>query len=506
MNRILAIDDNHVNLDLIKAVITKSIPDSDVFLALSGEAGIKLARKEEPNAILLDIMMPGMNGFEVCEVIKNDKRTKHIPILLVSAFMQTSQDRIKGLDIGAEALLSKPFENAELISQVKVLLRINKAEDLLRKKNENLELFIKNQAEEFNNNETRFLQISEYAHEFFWEIDSKGKFTYVSAVIENILGQKSSEIIGKKYIFDFYRTVNTPKTNETLFDIFKNRSYYNNVEILCLDNANRKIWLTVSGFPVFDKKSKFIGYRGVTHDITRRRQAEEELNKSLHQIREDHKKLKKLNAELDMVEEKERRRIAEYLHDGIGQLLSIAHINLSSLQNKKLSADVQKVIIKSSELLSEAIVRSRNLTYDLSPPILYELGLIPAIRWKLNQTESNYKIETTVQSKVNRLDINNDTRIVIYRIISELLVNITKHANASLIDVKIYEDQEYYYFVVSDNGKGFDNKYDSKSSKDGGYGLFSINERLDSMHGHLKIESGEKQGTKITVSIPTKNN
>ena len=76
----------------------------------------------------------------------------------------------------------------------------------------------------------------------------------------------------------------------------------------------------------------------------------------------------------------------------------------------------------------------------------------------------------------------------------------------AMTDVKIYEDQEYYYFVVSDNGKGFDNKYDSKSSKDGGYGLFSINERLDSMHGHLKIESGEKQGTKITVSIPTKNN
>lgn len=504
MNRILAIDDNHVNLDLIKAVLTKSIPDCDVYTALSGKAGIKIAKEMEPNAILLDIMMPGMNGFEVCEVMKNDKRTKHIPILLVSAYMQTSQDRIKGLDVGAEALLSKPFENAELISQVKVLLRINKAEDLLRKKNESLELFIKNQAEEINNNETRFLQISEYAHEFFWEVDSKGKFTYVSDVIENILGQKSSEIIGKKYLFDFYRTVDEQNTKNKLFDIFQSKSYYNNVEILCLDNANRKIWLTVSGFPVFDKKSNFIGYRGVTHDITRRRQAEEELNKSLHQIREDHKKLKKLNAELDMVEEKERRRIAEYLHDGIGQLLSIAHINLSSLQNKKLPADVQKVIIKSSELLSEAIVRSRNLTYDLSPPILYELGLIPAIRWKLNQIESNYKIETTIQSKFVNLDISNNTRILIYRIVCELLANVTKHANASLIEVKIFKDKEHYYFMVSDNGKGFNNRAEAKSSKDGGYGLFSINERLDSIQGHLNIESEAQKGAKVTVSIPFK--
>jgi PAS domain S-box-containing protein len=506
MNRILAIDDNHVNLDLIKAVLSKSIPECNVFTALSGKEGINLAKEVKPNAILLDIMMPEMNGFEVCEALKNDEPTRHIPVLLVSAYMQTSQDRIKGLDIGAEALLSKPFENAELISQVKVLLRINKAEDLLRKKNESLELFIKNQAEEINNNETRFLQISEYAHEFFWEVDVTGKFTYVSAVVENILGEKSEEIIGKKHIFDFFRVVGKDKTKKTLSDIFRNRSYYNNVEIFCLDKANRKIWLTISGFPIYDQESNFIGYRGVTHDITRRRLAEEELNKSLRQIKQDHKKLKQLNAELDMAEEKERRRIAEYLHDGIGQLLSIARINLSSLQNKKLPDDIQKVIVKSSELLSEAIVRSRDLTYDLSPPILYELGLIPAIRWKLNQIESNYKIQTAVQSELNKMDIKSDTRILLYRIISELLVNVTKHAHASFVEVKIYEDKENYYITVGDNGVGFNGHAEAvKAQKDGGYGLYSISERLDSLQGKLNIES-KNNGARVTVSIPILNN
>ncbi|MEJ2105460.1 MAG: PAS domain-containing sensor histidine kinase [Ignavibacteriaceae bacterium] len=358
-----------------------------------------------------------------------------------------------------------------------------------------------------NNNETRFLQISEYAHEFFWEVDSKGLFTYVSAVVENILGTKSEEIIGKKHIFDFYRAVNQKdEANKMLLDIFQEKSYYNNIEILCLDNTNRKIWLTISGFPIYDKKSKFIGYRGITHDITRRRQAEEDLNKSLRKIREDHKKLKWLNAELDVAEEKERRRIAEYLHDGIGQLLSITRISLSSLQKKSLPDEVKKVVRKSLELLSEAIIRSRNLTYDLSPPILYELGLMPAIRWKLNQLERNYKIQTTIQSEFSKLEIDSNTRILLYRIISELLINVTKHAEASLIAVKIYSSNGNYCISVCDNGKGFNENANIKSSNVGGYGLFSISERLDSIQGNLNIESEINKGATVTVCVPVLNN
>lgn len=507
MYRILAIDDLKVNLDLIKFVLTRKIPECIVYTALSGNEGIRLAKEVNPNAILLDIVMPKMDGFQVCEILKNDEKTKHIPVLLVSAHMQSSQDRIRGLDVGAEALLAKPFENAELIYQVKVLLRINKAEELLRKKNESLELFIKNQAEEINNNETRFLQISGYAHEFFWEVDSNGKFTYVSAVVENILGLNSEEIINKRCIFDFYRPVNNrDKTKKILFDIFQNQSYYNNIEIYCLDNMNRKIWLTISGFPIYDKASNFMGYRGVTHDITGRRQAEEELNKSLLKIRVDHMKLKSLNAELNMAEEKERRRIAEYLHDGIGQLLSITRINLSSLQKKNLPDEVKKVVRKSLEFLSEAIIRSRNLTYDLSPPILYELGLIPAIGWKLNEIENNNNIKTTIQSELSSLEINSNTRILLYRVVSELLVNVTKHAEASLVKVKVYSDKENYCISVIDNGRGFNGYSEAKSQNKGGYGLFSIRERLDSLQGHLDIKSEMKKGAKVTVSIPILNN
>ncbi|MFA5419293.1 MAG: response regulator [Bacteroidales bacterium] len=501
MKKILAIDDNESNLILIKSNITLKLSDCDVVIAFSGEEGIKMAREELPDAILLDIVMPGMNGFQVCEILKTDPKTKHIPILLVSALGHNTSDRIKGLNMGAEAFITKPFDNTELISQVKVLLRIKNAEDLLRKQNKNLEIFIKKQTMDFSISETRFLQITEYAQEYFWEVDETGKYTYVSAVIEKILGVDDQDVMGKKYLFNFPQSTKNPKLETTLRDIFVNRTNYKAIELLCDNKAGKKIWLTVSGFPIYDKDSTFLGYRGVTQDITLRRQAEEDLNKSLKINRSYQLKLKKLNSELIKVEEKERRRIAEYLHDGIGQVLSITHFNLSSLKNKKLPADIQRVINNATTFLSDAIDQSRLLTYDLSPPVLYELGLVPAIRWKLEQIKNNHNLQTEIVVSELKIAFSNHHRILLYRIICELLNNVIKHARASSITIDICQDQHFHYFSVTDDGQGF--KYSAKTNKNG-YGLFSINERLDTIQGRLVIKSDAGKGTTATVILPIK--
>ncbi|MDP2723986.1 MAG: response regulator [Bacteroidales bacterium] len=501
MKKILAIDDNESNLMLIKSNIMLMLSDCDVMMVKSGEEGIKIAREELPDAILLDIVMPGMNGFQVCEILKNDPKTKHIPILLVSALGHNTSDRIKGLNMGAEAFITKPFDNTELISQVKVLLRIKNAEDLLRKQNNNLEIFIKKQTKDFTLSETRFLQITEYAQEYFWEVDENGKYTYVSAVIAKILGFEDHDVMERKYLFDFPQLIKNPKSDNTLREIFGNRANYKAIELLCVNKAGKKIWLMVSGFPIYDKDSTFLGYRGVTQDITLRRQAEEDLNKSLKINRSYQLKLKKLNSELVKAEEKERRRIAEYLHDGIGQVLSITHFNLSSLKNKKLPTDIQRVISNATTFLSDAINQSRLLTYDLSPPVLYELGLVPAIRWKLEQIKNNHNLQTEIDATEPKIALSSHNRILLYRIICELLINVIKHAQAGRITVEISNDLHYQYFSVTDDGQGF--KYSTSSNKSG-YGLFSVNERLDTIQGRLVIKSDAGKGTTATVILPIK--
>lgn len=502
MIKILSIDDKKLNMELIESLLNRYIPDCQVLTAQSGKEGIKIAKEELPDTILLDIYMPEMDGFEVCKILKDDEITKHIPVLMVSALGQDPEYRIRGLKAGADAFISKPFDLAEFKALVNVMLRIKQTEDLLKKRNENMEIFIKKQTKEFNNSEKRFLQISEYALEYFWEVDSNGLFTYISPVIEKILGYKNYEIIGKKCLFDFPQSKDKQKIKEALFHVFKNRNNYKEIEILCLHKNGKKIWLKISGFPIFDKKSNFIGYRGVTHDITLRRQTEEDLKKSLEEILSYQKKLKTLNSELTNVEEKERRKIAVNLHDVIGQTLSIAHIKLSSLSNIKFPPKVEKIISESSELIHAAITESSSLTYDLSPPILYELGLIPAINWRLEQIKKEFGIVTNFKSSENSLDINNDIRILLYRIICELLTNIIKHANADLIKIEINKDQKYFYISVLDNGKGFNYQPKDKLIEHKGFGLFSINERLDSIQGRLVIESEAEKGTKAIVSIP----
>jgi two-component sensor histidine kinase/CheY-like chemotaxis protein len=131
MNRILAIDGNKDNLLTLSALLQNYLPEVEIIKAGSGGEGLEKAGRENPDVILLDLRMPDMDGFEVLRRLKSLPRLSRIPVILLTATKTESSDRVKGLDIGADAFLNKPIDEMELIAQVKVALRIKKAEDLL---------------------------------------------------------------------------------------------------------------------------------------------------------------------------------------------------------------------------------------------------------------------------------------------------------------------------------------------------------------------------------------
>lgn len=342
MRKILAVDDHVINLELLEQITKVFYPEFNFLGANSGEDGIRKAIDNLPDLILLDIMMPGLDGYETCKILKENAQTKHIPVIMISALGHDSSERIKGLNAGADSFLSKPFDKIELRAQINVALR----------------------------------------------------------------------------------------------------------------------------------------------------------------IKEYQERLKTLNAEITLVEERERRRIAENLHDSLGQTLSLAYINLTSISADDCSSKIKKKIDFTAKLVNKAVEESRSLTYDLSPPILYELGFIPAVRWKLEQFEKTQKIKTNLILTSEAPVLKKENTIFLYRVIVELLNNIIKHAHATEVTINISSEDQVFKIRVEDNGVGIDPvKIKTMPGKKGGFGLFSITERLESINGTFNITPDNK-GTTAEIILP----
>jgi signal transduction histidine kinase len=130
--KILAIDDNRDNLTSLKAVVSDAIPGTLVLTALDGASGIEIALRENPDVILLDIVMPVVDGLSVCRLLKQDVQIKHIPVIMLTALKTDRTTRIRALDAGAEAFLAKPLDEVELIAQVKAMAKIKESAELQR--------------------------------------------------------------------------------------------------------------------------------------------------------------------------------------------------------------------------------------------------------------------------------------------------------------------------------------------------------------------------------------
>ena len=223
MARILAIDDIQDNLISIKAIIADAFPDIEVYTALSGRQGVELARRVIPDIILLDILMPGMDGYEVCKVIKSDPKLEDIPVVFVTALKESRQNRIQALEAGAEAFLTKPIDETEMISQIKAMLKIRAANVFKRDEKIRLEALVKSRTqelerelndrikadEEVRNSEEKHralvnqMQLGLAVHKII--LNKKGEavdylFLDVNPAYERITGLKKERVIGRRVL------------------------------------------------------------------------------------------------------------------------------------------------------------------------------------------------------------------------------------------------------------------------------------------------------------------
>jgi PAS domain S-box-containing protein len=212
-------------------------------------------------------------------------------------------------------------------------------------------------------------------------------------------------------------------------------------------------------------------------------------------------KLQSLASELSLSEERERRRMATNLHDRIGQSLAFARLKLGAMAQAHPGAPINEV----RELIEQTIIDTRSLTFELSPPVLYELGLVAALEWLTRKIQQEHSIPARFHDDSQPKPLDEDFRIVLFQASRELLVNVVKHASASHIHVLVRRDGDAMRIIVEDNGIGFDpRQLAAARHSPKSFGLFNIRERVEYLGGKLKIRSAPGQGTRITLIAPLK--
>jgi len=258
-------------------------------------------------------------------------------------------------------------------------------------------------------------------------------------------------------------------------------------------------WLFFTAAPLRDSEGKVTGAIETLQDITERKQVE---NKLL----EDRIKLKSLASQLTLVEERERRRIAITLHDRISQSIVISKMKLDGLRNNFCSDDSDKVMEEVCTLLGKAIADIRSLTFELSSPILHELGFEAAVvAWLTEEIEKKYGIAVEFEEDKEPKPLDDDIKAILFRDVRELLINMVKHSKATKVKVSIRRVGDRIRVGVEDDGVGFDPAgVASRAIRNGRFGLFSIRERLEELGGRLEIESEPGHGCKVVMVAPLK--
>ena len=343
--------------------------------------------------------------------------------------------------------------------------------------------------------EKRFRKIFQEAAHGMSLVDMDGSILDVNPAFLKMLGFNKNEVIGKSFkaLLLPEDAVKSGRLFQELCggkrDSFSRETRYRHKD-------NRVVWgqATVSLLRAAGGAPQYV--IAMIADITHRKKAEEDISAYQEQ-------LQSLASELSLTEERERHRLATDLHDHIGQALAVSKIKLGVLQRSVTAPDQAKPLGEVRELIEQMIQDTRSLTFELSTPVLYELGFEAAVEWFAKHVRSQHGIMVDVRQDMEPILMDDEIKVLLFRSVRELMINIVKHAQARNARVTIRRENDNINIEVEDDGVGIKDLMRDPSLKSiSGFGLFSIRERLHYLGGRVQAESEPGHGTKITLVVP----
>ena len=235
----------------------------------------------------------------------------------------------------------------------------------------------------------------------------------------------------------------------------------------------------------------------VYRDLTELKQAEE-------QIKDNQGHLRALTSRLSSIEERERKHIAEGIHDSIIQPLVFLDVKVKSLLNAAKDNEMRESFGQMRTILAELVEKSRTFTFDLSYPILYELGLETAIEeWLQTEIKDKHEMAVEFRAEIQTKDLDQSLVTFLFKSVKELLINVVKHAKASKVKVSVVREQNNIILCVEDDGCGFvQDSHRIKQGRMSGFGLFNIREQLTYLGGNFNILSKPGVGSEVVLTVP----
>ena len=522
---ILIADDTPANL----GVVVDSLTDRGfrVLVALDGAEALERAQFSQPDLILLDVKMPGIDGFETCRRLKRDDRTRDIAVIFMTS-RTGSEDLVEGFAAGGVDYLTKPVHVDEMIARISTHLALRtmhkqlvaqnrqllaevserqQAETALSRARDQMEGRVALRTAELGRaNQSLLAQIEERRRAEAKLLSSEARFRaivetspvplciasmpggqllYTNGPLQQLFGLDLLNAAAN--IVDFYAD---PLERDSLVEHLTREGSFHNSEIQFRRPDGSVFWAmaTARVATYNEAPAIYVGF----NDITERKRIEQALFESREQLRE-------LSAYMEAIREEERKRIAMEIHDELGQLLTALKMDVSLLK-MRLSGDpdAAKKTDDMRELVETTIWMVRNVASHLRPAAL-NFGIVSALEWLVEDFSRRNNIPCQFRINGSEPVLPDAHATAVFRIVQASLTNVARHARATRADVTLTRSATGLDLHVSDDGCGFDQDLGRKSDS---YGVLGMRERARLIGASLLIDSSPGTGTSVSIHIP----
>ncbi len=440
-----------------------------------GAAALVTCQARPPDAVVSDVSMPGLDGFELIEHLRADERTAVIPVLLLSAHAG-EDSRIEGLGAGADEYLVKPLSSRELVARVDGAVRLAR----LRRETAQRE-------------QADFESLFSMAPDGIIVVDRNGKVLTANERAQQLFGYSLQEFHGLQI--------------EALMPESAQRAHVGHRETYLRAPSTRLMrpvrelrgrrrdgseFFAEIGLAPLHFKNQICTVANV-RDVTERKQIETE--RAAHEQR-----FRELSHRLVEVQEAERRKLSTELHDRTSPGLAAIQINLKMLDNvlsKRGTDDVRALLDDTAGLIADTTVSIREISSNLRPTVLDDGGLLPALAGYAQQFMQRTGILVHLHTQDATSALTPAVQSSLFRIVQEALTNCAKHAQARNVTIRLSTDSRLVSLEIADDGVGFD--LDKQSTP--GLGLLTMRERAEFAGGSFTLETKPGQGTRIRVLV-----